>query len=110
MALKTQDWAWVQPANHADLLDRLRLARDLAVPERERENLCACAATTIKKLLGLLDERENLLQEFVEDTAYPTVPLGPSRDCQQCGTPKGAKHLLSCVVGRTEALLRAGKV
>ena len=45
-------WVWVQPANHADLVKRLEEARDYDVPARERENLCSCAASAIRNLLG----------------------------------------------------------
>lgn len=41
---------WIQPKNQQELLLRLADARDLAVSERERENLCACAYTEIKRL------------------------------------------------------------
>ncbi|MCR4300849.1 MAG: hypothetical protein NUV51_04500 [Sulfuricaulis sp.] len=43
-------WTWVQPKNQDELLARLVEARDLKVPERERENLCACALTEIRRL------------------------------------------------------------
>lgn len=45
-------WEWVEPANHADLVQRLQEASEYAVPERERENLCACAARAITNLMG----------------------------------------------------------
>lgn len=82
-------WTWAQPANTDELLQRLAHARDFAVPERERENLCVCAHTAIKKLQEaemdrvkplweaqlqdakhIIDEAETLLQEFVDDAAY----------------------------------------
>jgi hypothetical protein len=44
-------WTWVQPKNRDELLTRLADARDLNLPERERENLCACAYTEILKLV-----------------------------------------------------------
>jgi hypothetical protein len=44
------EWQWSQPATQAELLQRLADARDLAVPERERENLCACAHAEIARL------------------------------------------------------------
>ena len=43
-------WVWVQPRDQNELLRRLADARDLDVAERERENLCACAYTEIKRL------------------------------------------------------------
>lgn len=106
-------WVWVQPADHQALLERLALARDLAVPERERENLCACASTEIKRLLRLIDEREALLQEFVDDVSY--APAGQSLGfhdnrtyCCGCHSlrAKVTSHAPGCVVGKAEALLR----
>ena len=41
---------WMQPKNREDLLRRLADARDLSVPERERENLCACAYTALRTI------------------------------------------------------------
>lgn len=43
-------FTWVQPTSQTELLQRLADARDLAVDERERENLCACAHTEIERL------------------------------------------------------------
>lgn len=43
-------WKWVQPKNHHELVQRLNEAADLAVPERERENLCKVAADFLYKL------------------------------------------------------------
>jgi len=42
-----QSWTWVQPRTREELLTRLADARDLDVPARERENLCAAAYTEI---------------------------------------------------------------
>ena len=36
-------WVWVQPKNREELIQRLLDAREYAVPERERENLCSVA-------------------------------------------------------------------
>ena len=47
-------WTWVQPKNQDELLARLADARDLNVPERERENLCACACAEIKRLSRII--------------------------------------------------------
>lgn len=44
-------WKWVQPPTDAELIERLLQARDYAVHERERENLCSCAAVRLKQLL-----------------------------------------------------------
>ena len=43
-------WTWVQPAGISELLDRLALACDTAVPVREMENLCAAAHAEITRL------------------------------------------------------------
>ena len=40
-------WAWIQPIGIDNLIARLQDARDLAVPDRERENLCSMAATAL---------------------------------------------------------------
>jgi hypothetical protein len=50
MTMPTSQWAWAQPKSQDELLLRLSDARDLNVPERERENLCACAIAEIKRL------------------------------------------------------------
>lgn len=51
-------WQWVQPANDADLIARLIEAREYAVHERERENLCSVAAAQ----LALAEERIGRLE------------------------------------------------
>lgn len=51
-----EQWTWVQPKDQDDLLARLADARDLNVPERERENLCACAYTEIRRLQQKISE------------------------------------------------------
>ena len=43
------EWTWQQPTDRADLVNRLAYARDLAVPDRERENLCGCAYTELRQ-------------------------------------------------------------
>ena len=45
-----QPWQWVQPVDDAALVARLIEARDYAVHERERENLCSVAAIRIDAL------------------------------------------------------------
>jgi len=50
-----QRWTWVQPTSQANLLKRLADARDLDVPAREMENLCACAHDEIVRMRGELD-------------------------------------------------------
>lgn len=50
----TAGWRWIQPKNRQELLDRLRVATELAVPERERENLCNVARGEIIKLTAAL--------------------------------------------------------
>lgn len=46
-------WTWVQPRDRKDLLLRLADARDFAVPERERENLCSVAHGEIVHLAAV---------------------------------------------------------
>ena len=46
-AQRRPGWTWVQPRTREELLTRLAHARDLDVPARERENLCAAAYTEI---------------------------------------------------------------
>ena len=41
-------WAWVQPRNRAELIQRLLDAREYAVPQRERENLCSMAYEALR--------------------------------------------------------------
>lgn len=41
-------WAWVQPKNREELIQRLLEAREYAVPERERENLCSMAYEALR--------------------------------------------------------------
>lgn len=43
-------WKWIQPKDLNDLIARLHQAADLAVHERERENLCQVAADHLAKL------------------------------------------------------------
>ena len=43
-------WKWIQPKDLDDLIARLHQAADLAVHERERENLCQVAADHLAKL------------------------------------------------------------
>lgn len=54
-------WVWKQPKDTAELLDRLLAARDLAVPERERENLCGCAYTALTEAESRLSAIEKVL-------------------------------------------------
>lgn len=63
----TDPWVWRQPTDQADLLARLADARDWDVPERERENLCACAHTEITRLLGQADTWETQRASYLED-------------------------------------------
>ena len=100
-------WTWVQPANTAELLARLAQGRDITMPRRELENLCAAAISEINKLLSLLTEREDILQEFVDDAAYVRDSrVGDVSVCVQCDGVKANRHKDGCVVGKAEALLR----
>ena len=60
-------WVWRQPTNQAELLSRLADARDLDVPERERENLCACAHEEIVRLRGQADIWATQRASYLED-------------------------------------------
>ena len=62
-------WVWVQPKTKGELLTRLAEARDLSVPERERENLCAVAYTYIRNMPEPLDSNV--------DTRLPAGELDP---------------------------------
>ena len=42
-------WSWVQPKSREELIQRLFEAREYAVPERERENLCSMAYEALRK-------------------------------------------------------------
>ncbi len=55
---------WKQPKDTEELLSRLADARDLAVPERERENLCACAFTALTEARAALAERDATVQRL----------------------------------------------
>ena len=57
-------WVWRQPTNQAELLSRLADARDLDVPERECENLCACAFTEIKHLEADLSTARHTIESW----------------------------------------------
>lgn len=57
-------WTWVQPADRAELLTRLANARDFAVPERERENLCSVAHGEISTLEQLCDHIQVEVQQL----------------------------------------------
>ena len=96
-------WTWVQPPDRAALLQRLADARDLSVPERERENLCGVAHGEILSLA-------EALQDLVDDAYSPVETWSrPVYRCRQCGATKGEikrDHATSCPVGRAEAVLR----
>lgn len=46
-------WIWIQPRNDAELIERLKQASEYMVHERERENLCSCAAIRLRELIIL---------------------------------------------------------
>ncbi|MFA6063920.1 MAG: hypothetical protein WC736_15135 [Gallionella sp.] len=66
--MSAEQWKWVQPATLDDLLARLSDARDLKVPERERENLCAVSFDYLIKL-----RRENERMAAALDCAIPAL-------------------------------------
>ena len=107
---ESQPVTWVQPVGIDALLLRLADARDLAVPERERENLCSVAHGTITKLVevlqGLVDDSYSLVEQ--PSWIRPSTGLGVYR-CHQCEATKGETshgHADDCAVGRAEAILR----
>lgn len=108
---KSESWTWVQPIGIDAILRRLALARDLAVPERERENLCSVAHRTISNLTealqALVDDSYSLIvpPSFIR----PATGLGVYR-CHQCEATKGEQshaHSAGCPVGIAEVLLKS---
>jgi hypothetical protein len=65
-------WEWIQPRTLADILSRLRVARDCRVPERERENMCSVAHDTIAKLETERNLWKIMAEEQYAERAYPT--------------------------------------
>lgn len=76
---RQETWAWVQLADYEALVERLAIARDLSVPERERENLCACAHTALKALLvergGAMDSELQQQIAFLNDNQHAQIAL-----------------------------------
>ena len=82
-------WVWVQPLNPMDLVSRLEEAADLNVHERERENLCSCAAATIRSFVGEqvdINDQENVVLR----TALEKIGKGPY-DTEEFGGPRFAQ-------------------
>ena len=109
-AKQRESWTWVQPVGINALLARLADARDLAVPERERENLCSVAHVTITKLLdvlqGLVDDSYSLVEQ--PSWIRPATGKGVYR-CHHCEATKGDRshaHADNCPVGLAETALR----
>ena len=103
-------WTWVQPVGIDAILSRLADARDLAVPERERENLCSVAHSTITKLVDVLQALVDDSYSLIEQPSWirPATGLGVYR-CHQCEATKGERiqgHAENCAVGRAESVLR----
>ena len=102
-------WTWVQPKNRDELLSRLADARDRAVPERERENLCSVAHGEITRLIQALQDLVDDSYSLIEQPSRirPATGLGVYR-CLQCEAIKGDKtrqHAPGCQVGFAEHLL-----
>ena len=109
-AKQRESWTWVQPVGIDALLLRLADARDFAVPERERENLCSVAHGTITKLVDVLQGLVDDSYSLVEPPSWirPATGLGVYR-CHQCEATKGERshdHAEGCAVGLAEAVLR----
>ena len=69
-----KDWKWIQPKTRAELLQRLAEARDYAVNERERENLCSCAHLEITQLSAAATALHDLLEVIgSDDKQYPFI-------------------------------------
>lgn len=91
-------WQWVQPPDDAALVARLRDARDLAVPERERENLCGVAAG---RIAALLSDRARLIAALT-DAANKLRALGVSCDGPRLGTSKKPEWHILCEAATAE--------
>lgn len=68
-----QPWQWYQPKDRAELKRRLLEARDFAVNERERENLCSCAHGEIERLEADALRWRELEKHFVHERCGPHV-------------------------------------
>ena len=109
-AKQRESWTWIQPVGIDALLSRLADARDFAVPERERENLCSVAHGEISRLVGALQSLVDDSYSLIEQPSWirPATGLGVYR-CHQCEATKGERrqgHVAGCAVGRAEAILR----
>lgn len=108
-AKQRESWTWVQPVGIETLLARLADARDFAVPERERENLCGVAhgmiSTLSDALQGLVDDSYSLVEQ--PSWIRPSAGLGVHR-CHHCEATKGERvraHAMDCAVGCAENVL-----
>ncbi len=100
--LAQEPWTWVQPFDRDALLTRLLDARDLHVPQRERENLCGCAYTEIRQLQREL-AAERATRAALEQALEHVLPLLHPRDCGvhycrycEAGTSNHWEHHPSC--------------
>lgn len=71
-------WKWVQPQGLDELVKRLEDAADLNVHERERENLCSCAAIAIRELRAKLTLCQMAHAELTRMLPMPPMPPGHS--------------------------------
>jgi len=60
-------WKWIQPRGTDEILKRLADARDLAVPERERENMCSVAHGEITRLRDQVKALTAVLQTVADE-------------------------------------------
>lgn len=70
-------WQWVQPRGHDELVKRLLEAADFRVHERERENLCSCAAAAICELR---EDTGRSLRGWFAGLAMQGLLANPHRD------------------------------
>jgi len=84
--LAREPWTWIQPRDTDDLVRRLLEASDLAVPERERENLCSCAHAAIKglqlQLVARHSEYENARDQLERERDDAHADLAAERQAR----------------------------
>ena len=109
---QTPVWMWVQPLDRAALLRRLADARDLDVPSRERENLCAVAHGDISRLAealqGLVENSYSWIDVDQRIGGAPSASVLHVERCHHCEATKGDirhDHTDDCPVGVAERVL-----
>ena len=109
-------WKWIQPRTDAELVKRLRQAAEYNVHERERENLCSCAASRLaaavagrdaiaERVRDLEHQRERVKSVLVWcETLQPNIRYGQH---QYVTGHMEAKH--ACVEALRAAITYTGK-